>query len=663
MLESELDAASGNSASKTMQNGLGRGHRNWYVSCLGSIVTALTFSQNPDSKIANILLGLYYLNASSRLPTTNPEFVAMYKKAMTQYTQKAFKLDKNLPLTCSTFGGYFLSRKAMPTVENLAWKAIEHTDVNAIASDGWYLLARKEHFTNELLRANDFYRKADEARGGADRGYMPAKFGTAQLQVLARDFDGAKFRLEKIVQPSKSAEAMMLLGALYAEDVFSSQTGAYKEDKSGELKKAIALLETVRVAWKDGKKNITADSSVLLNLARLYEKDHPEKSLQCLRQAEEMEIDQIPDDERPTQDEDEATATALLRAHLPPQLLNNMGCFLHQAEKYDAAREVFQRALSACIKVAEKDDEIDTDALVTTISYNLARTYEAAGMLDEAKKVYQGLLERHHDYTDANTRLAYISLRQNPTDDGPKDVSRLMQNDSNNLEVRALYGWYLSKSKKRTANIAEDPEQRHYKHTLQLRDKHDRYSLTGMGNIYLSTAREMRRDTDADKDKRRKMFEKAVEFYDKALLLDSRNAYAAQGIAIALAEDRKEHGAAVQLFTKIRDTVKDASVLINLGHAYAELKQYSRAIENVSGALQQSTQQANLYQYETALAKDRGGDPQILACLGRVWLLKGKQEKSITAMKQSLAYSQQVSKRRMMVLLVLTDCPGSGHCQ
>lgn len=502
-------------------------------------------------------------------------------KAMTQYTQKAFKLDKEFPITCATFGNYFLPKKAYPTVENLARRAIELTDVNAIASDGWYLLARKEHYQNQLSRANDFYGRADLARGGGDRGYLPARFGSAQIQILEQDLDGAKFRLEKLLQNSKSSEAMMLLGTLYAEEVFANQASGFKEDKSTELKKAIAHLEAVRMAWKDPKKNITPDSIVLVYLARLYEADHPEKSLHCLQQVEQMDIEEIPDEERPEDIEDEVELMSALREQLAPQLLNNIGCFQYQAEKYDPAREMFQTALNACVKLREKDEAVDTDALVTTISYNLARTYEAAGLLDEAHKVYEGLLARHSDYTDANTRLAYIALRKNPTDDGPKAMAALYQTDSTNLEVRSLFGWYLSRSKKRTTNIAEDQEQRHYKHTLQHHDKHDRYSLTGMGNLYLTTAREMRRDTEQDKDKRRKTYEKAVEFYDKALQLDPRNAYAAQGIGIALVEDKKDFAAAVQVFSKVKDTIRDPSVYINLGHVYAELKQYSRAIENV----------------------------------------------------------------------------------
>lgn len=533
--------------------------------------------------MANILLGLYYINDSSHYATTDPAFGPIYKKAMTQYTQKAFKLDKELPLTCATFGSYFLLRKAWSTVESLARKAIELTDVNAVASDGWYLLARKEHYQNnpDLSKANEFYGKAELARGGGDKGFLPARFGIAQIQVLLQDVDGAKFRLEKIIQQSKSVEAMMLLGALHAEDVFANQASGSKEDKSTEIKKATALLEAVRLAWKDGQKKLTADSSVLVYLARLYEVDQPEKSLQCLQQVEQMSINDLPDKEPPEDVENEELYRAKLREQLSPQLLNNIGCFQYQADKHDLSRDFFQTALNACVRAGEKDEAIDTDALVTTISYNLARTYEAAGLLDEARQVYEGLLARHSDYTDARARLAYIELRQNPADQGPKAMAALYETDSTNLEVRSLFGWYLSKSKKRTTNIAEDQEQRHYKHTLQHHDKHDRYSLTGMGNLYLTTAREMRRDTDQDKDKRHKAYEKAVEFHDKALQLDPKNAYAAQGIAIALVEDKKDLTTAVQIFSKIRDTVREANVFVNLGHVFAELKQYSRSIESV----------------------------------------------------------------------------------
>ena len=505
---------------------------------------------------------------------------------MSGYIQRAFSIDQEFALTCVTFGAYFLPKKAWETVETLSRKAIELTDVNAIASDSWFLLARKEHEQRSpnLQKAADFYNRADNARGGGDRGFAPAKFGIAQIQILNADLDGAKFRLEKIIQHTKNVEAMVLLGSLYAQEVFANQTAAVKDDKSNVLKKAISLLEAARLAWKDPKKHVNPDSSVLHALSRLYETDQPEKSLQCLLEAQHMSQMDLPDSVKELYGdiEDEQSRSAKLKEHMSPQLLNNIGCFQYQAENFEDAKEMFQTALTACMKTGEKEEGFDTDALVTSISYNLARTYEAAGLLDEARAVYEGLLQRHEDYIDAQIRLALIELRQNPTVDGPRAMAALYEMDSSNLEVRSLYGWYLSKSKKRALNIAEDQEQRHYKHTLQLHDKHDQYSLTGMGNLYLIVAREMRRDTDQDKDKRRKTYEKAVEFYLKAIQLDPRNAYAAQGIAIALAEDKKDFTSAIQVFSKIKETVKEASVFINLGHVYGELKQYSRAIESVS---------------------------------------------------------------------------------
>lgn len=552
-------------------------------------------------------------------------FGSLYKVAMTQYTQKAFKLDKEYPMTCALFGGYFLLRKQYPTVETLARKAIEHTDVMSIASDGWYLLGRKSHYEGDTARATEFYNRSDQARGGGDKGYLPAKFGAVQMQVTNKDLDGAKFKLEKIVQQSKNPEAMTLLAALHAEDVFAVQRSGNKEDKSNEAKRAIGLLESVRAMWRDEKQKFTPDESVLVYLARLYETTAPEKSMQCLTQLEELQIASIPDSARPEGIENEDDMKAVLRESLPPQLLNNMGCFLYQNEKIALARGMFQSALNACVLSQEREDRADNDALVTTVSYNLGRTYEAADMWDEAKKVYEGLLERHSDYTEASARLTYITLRQSPTDEGPKKMAKLYEVDSSNLEVRALFGWYLSKSKKRVANLAEDQEQRHYKHTLQYYDKHDRYALTGMGNVHLMAARDMRRDTDQEKEKRRKVYQRAVEFFDKALQLDPKNAYAAQGIAIALVDDKKDHSSAVQVFSRIRDTLKDPSVYLNLGHVYAELRQFSRSIEH----------------YETALSKDRARDVQILACLGRVWWLKGKQEMNLVAMKTALDYAQR----------------------
>lgn len=422
---------------------------------------------------------------------------------------------------------------------------------------------------------------------------------------------------------------MTLLGILHAEEVFATSTTGNKEEKVAERRKAIALLEQVRAAWRDPKRKLTPDSAVLLNLARLYEADAPEKSLQCLLQVEQMEIDDIPEDDRPEGIADVEEERKAKRALISPQLLNNIGCFHYFAERYAQARDDFQTALNACVKMNERDDTVDTDSLVTTISFNLARTYEVENMDGEAKSVYGSLLQRHPDYIEASVRLSYIALNSDPAE-GAKMLKQLIESEPSNLQLRSLYGWHINRSKRRTLALNEDAEQKHYKSTLQTYDKHDLYSLTGMGNLHLQVAREMPRSTDQEKDKRSGIYRRAVEFYDKVLTLDPRNAYAAQGMGIALAEDRKDLQNAIQIFSKVRESIKDYSVYLNLGHIFIEVKQFGRSIEN----------------YELALAKMKSTDPQlptVLACLGRTWLLRAKaekQESKLEAMKTSLDYSR-----------------------
>ena len=592
--------------------------------------------QNPGSNVASTLLGLFLVKDSSNYAPTDPEFTKRYKKAITKFIQEAYQLDNESPLTCAALGGYFLPRQEWEAVEILGRKAIQMTDVNAVASDGWYLLAQKEHYQPQpnWPRVVDFYNRADLARGGGEIGYPPAKFGMAQAQVLNHDRDGAKFRLERLAQ--KSYEAKVLLGTLYAEEAFDGAAPAgAKDDRKAVAQKAIAMLSTVRLAWSDPKKNLQPDVNVLLTLARLYESDAPDKALQCLLEVQKMSLDDLKSDLKYADVDDDDLRRQKMRAHLPPQLLNNIACFQYRLERFGESTETFQLALNACMNLKEEDNAEESDQLVTSISYNLARSYEGAGELEEAKKVYENLRDRYADYTDAQTRLAQIALRQSPHDEGPKTMAKLYEAESSNIEVRGLYGWYLNRHKRRGVSLAEDPEARVYRHTLQYHHKHNVYALTGLGNLHLAIAREMRRDNEQEREKRRKTYEKAVGFFVQALNLDPRNAYAAQGIAIAQAEDQRNLASAIQILTKVRETVRDSGTLVNLGHAHCERKQYARAIE----------------MYEAAVARDRGRDPQVLAALGRAAFLQGKTERSMGAMKAALAHSVEA----------LQLAPGQAH--
>ena len=587
--------------------------------------------QNPDSKVANTLVGLFHLRDSARFHPSDPAFTARYRRALTEYVERAYRLDPDAPLACAALGAYFLPRQDWAAVERLGRRAVRNTDVNALASDAWYLLARAAHYAPrpDWARVQECYGKADAARGGGETGFAPAKLGIAQAQARAGDRAGARFRLEGFVRKTNSFEARVLLGVLCAQEAFEPLTqGGTKDEKKELMRKAAAHLDNARLAWKDVRKNLKPDVNVLLALARLYETDHPDKALSCLLEVQDLSLNDLQSDLQYADVEDEALRKQKKRAHLPPQLLNNIACFQFQLERFGESTETFQLALNSCMNLKEDEGPTaeEADRLVSSISYNLARSYEGAGELDEAMKVYETLLARHADYTDAKTRLVLIALRQHPTDQGPAAMSKLYNADNQQLEVRALYAWYLSRQAKRQPlNLAEDHEQRVHKHTLQYHEKHDAYALTGLGNLHLLVAREMRRATPQELEKRRRTYDKALEFFAKALALDPRNAYAAQGVAIAQAEDQRNFAAAVHTLTKVKDAVRDSATLVNLGHAYGELRQYGRAME----------------MYEAAVARDRARDPQVVGALGRAAYLKGRAEKAPGIMKAALAHAQR----------------------
>ncbi|RMZ83644.1 hypothetical protein DV738_g1059, partial [Chaetothyriales sp. CBS 135597] len=605
---------------------------------------------NPQSKVAHSLIGIHYLHESSKLSAATPQSAELYRTGLAKYIRPTLSLDKNYPLAAAAFANYFLLSGRLEQMEPLARTAIEKTDVNAVVSDGWYLLARKEHIKGDLDKAREYYNRSDSARGGT---FIPAKFGLAQLLLLRGETENAKYSLDRISQ-QKIVDVRTIQGCLLAEDYFNAQKNRPADAKEkaalAELKaKAIKTLEGVRDSWKDEAAKHKVDETILLYLARLYETEKPEESLKCLKQVEQLQINKIPPDEAPAYEEGQTDAEYAnkLRAALPPQLLNNEACLFYESGMYDVARETFEIALDACVQLtkrqaAEKEaategaldaedvDTSDADALVTTISYNLARTYEAMGNVEDAEKVYAGLLQRHPDYADASARLAFLALEKDPRGEGPKKIIALYNEEYANVEIRALMGWYWHNAKKKVSSYTEDQEYRHYKHTLQNYEKHDLYALIGMGNIILSAAREMPRNTEAERQKRSDQYKKAVEFFDKALQLDPKNAYAAQGVAIALCDDKKAYSDAVQILTRLRETVRDISVYTNLGHVMTELGQYQRGIEN----------------YEIALSRDPLGDghgqnPLLLACLSRAWLLKGRAEKNIVSLSRSLEYMKR----------------------
>jgi len=115
-------------------------------------------------------------------------------------------------------------------------------------------------------------------------------------------------------------------------------------------------------------------------------------------------------------------------------------------------------------------------------------------------------------------------------------------------------------------------------------------------------ARESRDTSSKGMEERKRNFTRSAEFYEKALQLDPQCAFAAQGLAIITAEDAlgtlsgqpqasgpdevtkrmKYLREALDIFIKVRESINDGSVYVNMGHCYYSRDEFDRAIESVS---------------------------------------------------------------------------------
>lgn len=166
-----------------------------------------------------------------------------------------------------------------------------------------------------------------------------------------------------------------------------------------------------------------------------------------------------------------------------------------------------------------------------------------------------------------------------------------------NLNLRAYYAYFLIISN--SVKLARD----FVFSTLKDHDKHDVYALCAVGWVHYHLARENRDNSPKAIEERKKFFLRSAEFYVKALDLDPNCAVAAQGLAIITAEDalgslggslppgpqpddaqRRVQNArdALDVFAKVRESIDDGSVYVNMGHCYYARDEYDRAIECVS---------------------------------------------------------------------------------
>lgn len=191
----------------------------------------------------------------------------------------------------------------------------------------------------------------------------------------------------------------------------------------------------------------------------------------------------------------------------------------------------------------------------------------------------------------AKVRQAQLLVNINRGSDAHELIKQALASQKNNLNVRAFYTHFLIHS-----NLIK-PAKEFVFVTLKDFDNHDIYSLCAAGWIQYHQSRESRDVSPKGQDERRRGFQRSAEFYEKALQLDPQCAFAAQGLAIVTAEDflnvtgtpglddavRRSMNArdSLEVFGKVRESVNDSNVYVNMGHAFYARDEFDRAIESV----------------------------------------------------------------------------------
>ncbi|KIK69347.1 hypothetical protein GYMLUDRAFT_214453 [Collybiopsis luxurians FD-317 M1] len=575
---------------------------------------------NPSEWAAQLLLGLESVNASKDSHLTEAERTELMLNG-TKMIEKAFKANQKNASAANALCEIFIQKGTFKRALKLAERTMQFADTLTVLTEGYVRAGRVSHAEGNIIAATRYYNLATEGQPK----HVLAAIGLAQMQMQNDELGGAINTLDSLLQapnPQKSLEASVMLASLRA----SPRPGISSSEMAQERTRARDLFDRVSKSLEieDVKANghgpskasriISEDMNMHLEISRLWQEEDLARTTKALQEA--LQISQA-------------------AGKIEPRLLNNLGALHHLESKLTEAQDFYEAALTGSVGAE------NADTISTSILYNLARVYEDQEEEDKAKDAYEKLLSRHPEYVDAKIRQAQLLHNINRNTEAHDLIKESLASQNNNLNLRAFYTYFLVQT-----NLTKNAKEFVFT-TLKDFDKHDIYSLCAAAWIHYHQARESRDTSSKGADDRRKNFQRSAEFYEKALQLDPFCAFAAQGLAIVTAEDAlgvlsgaapssssadeaqrriKNTRDALDVFAKVRESIHDGSVYLNMGHCYYARDEFDRAIES----------------YETASGRFyHGQNVPVLLCLCRSWYAKAMKDQSYPSIKTALKYAQK----------------------
>jgi len=552
---------------------------------------------------------------------------------------KAFEIDPTNPLVSLTLAEHYLyssagggasSEELKKNIETLTDGIIKNEKESSVfRAEALFIRAQAFHAAGNLPSALTYYQSAIDL----DKNFAAPHFGVAQIFLKQNDAFEAKKHCERV----QSAYP----GSLFVKRAFGKLCAAV-----GDSKRAVEMYDF------DPYKRDGTDFQTMLELGELLERSDATRALEAYEKA--MNIAKKVGD---TIDAVTLNNVGVLRARLVTSTTekeeekeeekNNQNSKNDTDSKKN--KEASLRSLEESLdilypevapNVASKLQKGDKKAIelakklpapARAVAFNLAKAEEIFGEEKKSSSLFETLNKSNPDDIDVALRKAVeLCERFGDYEGALTKITEALKRNPGNADAVATSGWVLMKQRRwkeaeqQFEELRELPSDLADEDKLHLRNggdetskkdddktlKLDEYALVSAGNAaYYSALKEglHKRSDPKIRQREEDHYKRAESLYKKALVKDPTNAFAANGLAILLAE-RGRMDDAKAIFTLVQESLEienagiagtsasaatkilselQADVLVNLGHIALAKAQYTASLKFYDRAQQE----------------------------------------------------------------------------
>jgi RNA polymerase-associated protein CTR9 len=500
----------------------------------------------------------------------------------------AYQRNRDNGLAAIHLASHFFFKKEYPKAKILAEGVLNASAalstslpaaVDRLKTEAQLILAKIAHATGEFLEASNGYQAALRLVPN----FPPALYGLGQCLLARNDLEAAATTFQLLLDSAKISTlpkqlpkiVALLLTARYIQ-VPPETRGSFADKTKAALKQALSLFPE--------------DKALLQAAATVFAPSESELALSYLNRLSEQN--------------ESLTNFALL---------NNHAVLKIRHKQLDGAEELLAQAKSLL-----KDPRFSL-----FLAFNSAVLLDESGRFDEADVAYKSLLDgAGKSFAPCHLRLGILALRRGQLSEAADHFK-----DALGIDEKSVDAWNclaVSQLKQKAFN----PARKAFERVLQHVDKYDQYSLVSLGNLNIELAR-----VDKNIRQREDYLKRAGEFLCKAIGLVPSNPFAAQGLAIIMAEAGAVYEAK-DVFAQVKAAMPEREdTTLNLAHSLTDLGQPAASVALYEAVIGEQRDRAKRH-----VSSGKFVTWLLFAARARLLLARlGEGEASLTAVKEAIA--------------------------